>query len=179
MGLIMVAVLALFLSSSDPPRLQRDRNDDNDNNSTITNLSFSDRHYMIATALIPMQIASFFQNNERKIGCLEPLRERFGDLIFSATATTTPLTDSNDHDVLIHTGEDRPFPLSLIFHTVVTLCCCFMNYQMQRRTAAVKQVMDMKKILQNAERNAAASAAATTPTAAGGSSVTTNKDKKK
>ena len=167
MGLIMVAALTLFLA--DP--LQR------------PNLTFADRHYMVATALIPLQITSFFQN-EKKIGCIQPLTERFGDLILSAissssssTTTTTMTETDSDQNLANQLGEDRSFPISLVFHTFVTLCCWFMNYQMQRRNDAVKQVMDMKKILQNAERQAATKT--TTAASSSGGVITNNKKKTK
>ena len=85
-------------------------------------------------------------------------------------------TDS-DQNLANQLGEDRSFPISLVFHTIVTLCCWFMNYQMQRRNDAVKQVMDMKKILQNAERQAATKT--TTAASSSGGVITNNKKKTK
>ncbi|KAI2492183.1 hypothetical protein MHU86_22379 [Fragilaria crotonensis] len=168
MGLILVAALTLFLS--DP--LQR------------PNLTFADRHYMVATALIPLQITSYFQN-EKKIGCIQPLMERYGDLILSAISSTSSTTTSDadsDQNLPDPFGEDRSFPISLVFHTIVTLCCWFMNYQMQRRNEAIKQVMHMKKILENAERQATTTKTSTTAAAASsisGGGSTNNKQKSK
>lgn len=92
----------------------------------------------MATALIPLQIAAFFQND--KIGCLKLLSN-----------TTMILMDEEDLPVVL-SSPDRSFPISVIFHTVVTMSCWFMMYQMQHRTDAVKQVLDMRKALEGAQR---------------------------
>ena len=106
------------------------------------------------------------------------MRERFGDLIFSTGAHVVNGVDSDEQHELVYQGEDRTFPISLVFHTIVTLCCWFMNYQMQRRNSAVKQVLDMKKVLQNAERNATTTATTATSTSAASSGAAKTKKKK-
>jgi hypothetical protein len=109
MGLIMMAALSYFLAQADKP------------------ITFSDQYYMIATGLIPLQVAAYFQN--QKMGCAH--------LVDGAE----PL--------------DRDFPISMVFHTIVTICCWFMNYQMQLRNDEVKAVADMRRTLASAERKAA------------------------
>jgi hypothetical protein len=125
MGLIMMASLTLFLFTSTSAAT-----------AVETPISFANRHYMMATALIPLQIAAFFQND--KIGCLKLL----------SNTTVTPL----DEEDLVLSSPDRSFPVSIIFHTVVTMSCWFMMYQMQHRTDAVRQVLDMRKALDAAQR---------------------------
>lgn len=127
MGLIMMASLTLFLFTST-----------SDATTVETPISFANRHYMMATALIPLQIAAFFQND--KIGCLKLL----------SNTTMIPM-DEEDLSVVL-SSPDRSFPISVIFHTVVTVSCWFMMYQMQHRTDAVKQVLDMRKALEGAQR---------------------------
>ena len=127
MGLIMMASLTLFLFTSTSATA-----------AVETPISFANRHYMMATALIPLQIAAFFQND--KIGCLTLLSK------------TMPVSQMQEEQELVLSSPDRSFPVSVIFHTVVTMSCWFMMYQMQHRTDAVRQVLDMRKALEAAQR---------------------------
>mmetsp|Transcript_13948 Transcript_13948/g.20605 ORF Transcript_13948/g.20605 Transcript_13948/m.20605 type:complete len:233 (-) Transcript_13948:984-1682(-) len=92
-------------------------------------MKFFDPSYIFATILVPAQIVTFFNN--RKIGCQ--------DLIDSETYETLPTLD-------------RPFPISLVLHTVVTLSCLFMKYQMDARNKDVQAVRDLRKDLAEAQR---------------------------
>jgi uncharacterized membrane protein len=107
MGLIMVGLLAHVLS------LQ------NDERSIFVHPS-----YMLATLLVPLQVATFFAN--KTMGCAHIL----GDV-------SEPLK--------------RTFPVSLIFHVIVTVCCYFMIYQMKYRNKDIESVKELKRQLREAE----------------------------
>lgn len=92
-------------------------------------MNLSDPSYVFATVLVPLQIVAFFNN--RKIMCKD-------------------LADSEANE--ISPGLDRPFPISLVFHTVVTLSCGFMKYQMDARNKDIQAVRDMRKDLADARQ---------------------------
>lgn len=91
--------------------------------------TFSARSYMVSTMMIPLQISAFFQN--KTMGCTEVL--------------------GNDDSI---EALQRQFPISVVFHMIVSGCCWFMEYQLSSRRNDVKAVMTMRKTLANAERQA-------------------------
>lgn len=111
MGLIMMTTLTYFLYDETKPA------------------KFDEPMYMISTMLVPMQVATYFQ--QPQIGC--------AGLVPDAEPV------------------DRAFPISMIYHTIVTLSCFFMNYQMTARNKAIKSVVTMRKNLAEAERKEAES----------------------
>jgi hypothetical protein len=111
MGLVMMSSLAYFLYDETKPA------------------KFNEPTYMISTMLVPMQLATYFQ--QPLVGCAHVME--------GAEAV------------------DRAFPVSMIYHMIVTLSCFFMNYQMAHRNKAIKAVVTMRKNLAEAERQADAS----------------------
>ena len=107
MGLIMVGLLAHVLSLK------------NDERSIFVHPS-----YVLATLLVPFQLATFFAN--KTMGCAHIL----GDV-------SEPL--------------QRTFPVSIIFHVIVSVCCYFMIYQMKYRNKDIEFVKEMKMQLREAE----------------------------
>jgi hypothetical protein len=108
LGLVMMSSLAYFLYDETKPA------------------KFNEPTYMVSTMLVPMQLATYFQ--QPLVGCAHVMEG------------AEPV--------------NRAFPVSMIYHMIVTLSCFFMNYQMTHRNKAIKAVVTMRKNLAEAEREA-------------------------
>jgi hypothetical protein len=137
-GLVMLVALTVFLGSDQP-------------------ISFSDRHYMIATAMVPMQLSNYVSSfhflgsddsilqqphHQRFVGCIPYLMEPpYQDAWES-------VMEEKDSSSFV----ERAFPVSLVFHTIVTMCCLFMKYQSNQRNQEMKQILELKATLESAIR---------------------------
>jgi len=89
---------------------------------------FSHRYYMIANACIPVILALHF--NRQSFGCADE---------FLAKAKMEP------------EERTRGFPVVLVLHVIVTLCCSFMNMQMNQQEKNEKLVAKLRKDLEEAQ----------------------------
>jgi hypothetical protein len=94
--------------------------------------TFSNPFYLTATVLVPLQIASYY--NSKTLGCLSATQDEFA------------AGEKAEEEL-----KPRNFPVTVLFHSIVTAACWFMDWQMQNKDKEVQEVLDLKEKLEKAK----------------------------
>jgi hypothetical protein len=92
--------------------------------------TFSSPFYILSTVFLPIQLSLFYTKQE--IGCTHIL-------------TTIPKAEEQ--------VQLRKFPVSVVYHSIVTACYFLMEYQSRAREQDVQAVMELRKDLVKARAN--------------------------
>jgi hypothetical protein len=98
---------------------------------------FSTLPYRLSCACLPIIVRIYFSNKDNTSGCLN---------------------DGGEMEQYYQTIEDpperppRPFPIILIFHTIVSICLFFMQFQVKQHTHNIEMVLKLKKDLMDARK---------------------------
>ena len=87
---------------------------------------FSSIQYRLSCISVPLTVWQFYEN--RNIGCLQEDH-------------ATIMKD------LLPERRDRPFPIIIVFHTIVSLCLFFMQYHSKRMDENIQTLLKLKEKL--------------------------------
>jgi hypothetical protein len=103
---------------------------------------FTNKAYMISTGLVPPVLNFYFHRSKPNVSCLDH----------------SSVTDIADRMWIRHTEQEgslasasRGFPVVIVFHTIATACCWFMDMQQSHQLQNVKMIESLKRELADAK----------------------------
>lgn len=101
---------------------------------------FTNKAYMVATGLVPPVINFYYHRSKPNLSCLDHSTVALADGLWTR--------HSESEDSLA--SAVRGFPVVIIFHTIATACCWFIEMQQAQQNRNVKMIENLKRELADA-----------------------------
>jgi hypothetical protein len=101
---------------------------------------FSTLPYRLSCACIPMIVSSYYLSKQRPLGCLNDEDSMEQYYTFTAMGAEDPPEPR----------KPRAFPVVLVFHSIVSVCLLFMQFQVKQHTKNIDMVAKLKNDLMKA-----------------------------
>ena len=102
---------------------------------------YTNKAYMFSTGLVPPVLNFYFHRSKASVSCLD-----HASVTTLADRMWTRYTEKEDSLA----SAVRGFPIVIIFHTIATACCWFMEMQQSQQIHNIKMVESLKRELAQA-----------------------------